>query len=531
MSRLVVVHRTDDEGLDRLRRPRTDLVLEEPAGPDTWRALEGPVLEYERTLDAVRDGEGWVVQETYRFRLAVPWWGWLFGPAFRRSLRRRHEHQPWWAPPVRLDARAAHVLGLLGMASVVAGYLGSLLSQTITFAAGDFGADRAAQGTVLAAVRVGVVVALLLAGLADRRGRRTALVLSGAAAAGLGAATALAGDLVTFGAIQTLARGASMAMAITIGIVAAEEMPAGARAYAASVLAMAGALGAGGVVLALPVADLGPGGWRWLYALGLLGVFGIVDLHRRLPESRRFEGAGTAGHGPAGHEPGPSGRWGATERRRLGLLALSGLLVSLFTAPASQFLNEFLRTERGFSAARISLFTIATNTPGGVGIVAGGRLADVRGRRLVGAVGLVGGTLATVAMYATVGWPLWGWSVVGAVLGAATVPALGVYGPELFPTGLRGRANGLITVSAVVGSALGLLVAGLVADATGSLTWAMALLAVGPAALAVLVLVAYPETAMVELEDLNPVDRVGPPEPTTRPAGPGPPPEPPGERT
>ena len=64
------------------------------------------------------------------------------------------------------------------------------------------------------------------------------------------------------------------------------------------------------------------------------------------------------------------------------LLACSGFLWSLFLAPAAQFLNEFLRTERGFSGALIAVFVLATNTPAGIGIVAGGKLADRHGRRL-----------------------------------------------------------------------------------------------------------------------------------------------------
>ena len=37
----------------------------------------------------------------------------------------------------------------------------------------------------------------------------------------------------------------------------------------------------------------------------------------------------------------------------------------------AQFLNEFLRTERGFSGALIAVFVLVTNTPAGIGIVAG----------------------------------------------------------------------------------------------------------------------------------------------------------------
>ena len=109
------------------------------------------------------------------------------------------------------------------------------------------------------------------------------------------------------------------------------------------------------------------------------------------------------------------------------------------------------------------------------------------------------------------GWPMWGLSVAAAVIGAMVVPALGVYGPELFPTSLRGRANGTIAILGVTGSVTGLLVAGWLSEEWDGLGPALAVLSVGPLLMAVLVLVAYPETAHRELEELNPEDRLGPP--------------------
>ena len=93
------------------------------------------------------------------------------------------------------------------------------------------------------------------------------------------------------------------------------------------------------------------------------------------------------------------------------------------------------------------------------------------------------------------------------MLGALAVPALAVYGPELFGTYRRGRSNGLIVAVGVAGSALGLLTAGWLSDVLdGRLAPALALLAAGPLAVAALVVWKYPETAGRELEDLNPED-------------------------
>lgn len=307
-------------------------------------------------------------------------------------------------------------------------------------------------------------------------------------------AGALAPSLWWLAGTQLVARGFVTALAVLITIVAAEEVPRGSRAYAVSVLGMAGGLGAGACVLALPLAELGSGGWRILYLLPLAGLVLTRSFASRLPESRRFA---------APHDTLPLSGHG----RRLLLLAASAFLLAVFTAPASQFQNEFLRDERGFSAGRIALFTVLTVTPAGIGIVIGGRMADVRGRRRVGAASLAGGALATVLMFSSTGWPLWAWSLVASVVGAAALPALGVYGPELFPTSLRGRANGVVALLGVVGSVAGLLAAGTWTDGGEGLGPAIAVLSIGPAALAVLVLVAYPETARLELEDLNPEDR------------------------
>jgi MFS family permease len=83
---------------------------------------------------------------------------------------------------------------------------------------------------------------------------------------------------------------------------------------------------------------------------------------------------------------------------------------------------------------------------------------------------------------------------------------LHVYQAELFPTGNRGRANGLITALSLGGSSVGLLIAGELIDRGWS--YGATMLSLGSAQLvaALIVLVAYPETAHQELEALNPED-------------------------
>ncbi len=192
--------------------------------------------------------------------------------------------------------------------------------------------------------------------------------------------------------------------------------------------------------------------------------------------------------------------------RRLLLVGCALFAAALFATPASQLQNTFLDHERGFSAARIALFTLATGTPAGLGVAFGGRLADTRGRRLVGGIGVLGGSLLVFIGYFTHGWPLWMWTMGGTVLGGAAVPAIAVYGPELFPTALRGRANGILQTAAVVGSSAGLLIVGHLVDRWGHMSSAMSVVLVGPVLVAVLLAFAYPETAHRTLEEVNPED-------------------------
>jgi MFS family permease len=439
------------------------------------------------------------VEQTIDFRLPRGAWPFLMNPVFRAALKSSSGRLPWWFPPQRPDARAAGVLGLLATLSLVVGYHGTLLTQTMTFAADEFEAGTAAQGNAFAAVRAGGLIAIVLGAWADRRGRRAILTLSLLTCIGSTVLGALAPSLAVLATTQTVTRGAWAASSVLIAIIAAEEMPAGSRAYALSLLAMTGALGAGVAVWLLPVADIGPEGsasWRVLYVVPLLFVIVVLRFGRRIPESRRYErphqNVAFAGH-----------YW------RLLLLASTSFLFNVFMAPQSQFRNEFLRDERGMGAASVSLFVLVTSTLAGIGIIVGGRLADTRGRRVVGAVGVVVATLFIVLSYGLDGAAMWVSATVSGIFAAALVPTIGVYGPELFPTSLRGRANGIISTIAMGGSVVGLAAAGHLEEGLGSFVRALGVLAVAPLAMAAIIVAWFPETARRELEELNPEDRLG----------------------
>jgi MFS family permease len=497
VPRLIVRESVDQEALDRIRSPRRDVVAERAAGENLYVLDDGPFDRYTRSVHVTPDNGRFSVTQRFDYRLPAGTWRFLMNHPVRRALRRPPRSDgrlPWWYPPQRPDARAASVLGMLATLSLVVGYHGTLLTQTMSFAADEFGASTTAQGGAFAAVRAGALLAILLAAMADRRGRRKLLVVSLLGAIGSTVLGAVAPNLPILAATQVVNRGSVSAASVLLVVIAAEEMPAGARAYALSLLSMTGALGAGMVLWVLPVADVGLRAWRILYVIPLVFVPLVVRFGRLIPESRRYvrphRTVGLAGH-----------------YQRLALLAGASFLLLLFTTPQSQFRTEFLRDERGMSAAAVSLFIIATSTPASIGIVVGGRLADTRGRRMVGAVGAVVGTVLLALSFTFDGPAMWLTATLGSIFAAALVPALSVYGPELFPTSLRGRANGIINTVATVGSVIGLVLAGFLIDRLDSFGLALGLLAIGPLVMAAVVLAFFPETARRELEDLNPEDR------------------------
>lgn len=474
--------------------PRDD-ILEEVAAPTngssaTFSQQEGPFTTYQRSIDMSPA----TVTQTIRYRIVIPWFGWLFALPLRNTLRHRppQASRPWWSPPDRLSPRHVATLGLLAAASMSAAFTNTLFTQTASFAADGFGIDERGQGLGGVIVRLGVVIAIPFATLADKRGRRQMIVVTAWVAPLWCAVGAIAPNFWVLVGTQAIGRPVGLALALLIGIVATEEMPRNSRAYALSVLALAGGLGAGVAVVALRLADLGNDGWRLVYLLSLIWLLPAYHLMRRLPETIRFQRR---------HAMSPR-----LDRGRFAVIAVVAVTANLFVAPASFFLNRYLDDVRGYTGGGIALFTLSTATPASLGLIAGGRLADLIGRRALLAVCMPLSTLLLVGSFSVGGAPMWLLALGGGLLAGAAYPAFTVYRTELFPTGNRGRANGYVTALSLAGSSVGLMLVGGLVHRGWTYGQSMLLVGFGQLLAAAIAFVAYPETAHLELEQINPQD-------------------------
>lgn len=492
--------------------PRDDLaVLEVPLDEDpvvatpgegsacegrlAFGAADGPWSHYRRSIRWHRVGDELVVSQDVEWRLAFPYWRWLYRPLIGRALVDGipRSARPWWLFPDRLSVSQARTVATMALFSLVSGLLYGQLTQVLTFASADIGdGSSGEQALIFALVRIGALLTAFVMIQADRFGRRRVALWAFGLAIVTSVLTAAVPSLGALTLLQALSRNLAVAGLLAVDTISVEELPAGSRAMAAGLGAMAYGLGAGFVVLSLPLADLTPWGWRLVFGLSLVTVPMVLSGARHLGESGRFRLLASE---PADAPP------KRIHGGRFVLLAALFLLVNLFVAPVSQLQNDYLRADRGFTGLTITVFTVLTGTPAAIGVIVGGRLADDRGRRIALIPGLLAYGVLTAVFFSIAGVAMWATSLLAGVFGALMVAPLGVLGPELFPTARRGGARGLLNILAVGGSVLGLVLAGAGVDAFGYGT-TFVLLALGPLVAAALAL-AVPETRGRELEDIN----------------------------
>jgi MFS family permease len=365
--------------------------------------------------------------------------------------------------------------------------------ETITEQAGLPGS---VLGAGLAVIRLSALVALPLAALADRVGRRRTILTY--AAVGLVVTMAAAGSPGYWWFVAALAVARPFLTATdTVGeVLAAEHTGVADRAKAIAMASAAYGVGAGLVAVLRGLAGDGLG-FRAVFGLAALPLVGVVLAARLVTEPDRFTRRAVAAEARRAL-PVLRAVAGA-HRRRLAVLATIGFGSGFVTGPVGTLLFVYGENVLGVSSAVTGALVVAAGATGLAGLVLGRFLADRIGRRPTAAVGL--------ALMAAAGVLAYSGSVPALVVGYLCGILFGsTYGTpaitltnELFPTSVRAAVAGWLVIAGVLGATSGLLLAGMIADELDSFAGAMVAVCV-PGALSAALFALLPETRGLDLE-------------------------------
>ena len=458
--------------------------------------------------------------------IEIPFFGWFFRPLAVIAHRRARVHaaetiraalagdpmppppKPVVAlPPVAFGAEQSHLIATAAAATAVVTFAGALFGQLNSPISHAFHSSDAALGVATTVTRAGALFALVAIAVADRRGRRRSILIGVVGSAVACAISAVAPGLVVLTGAQLLQRAFVGTTGTVAFIAVVEEAPEGARAYAASMLALAGGFGFSLSVVMLPFGDLGHWGWRIPFALGAASIVLAPFIARNLMETSRYTALTERTDVVRGQLRDVLGN----HRNRFILLAVVAFMTSAFSAPSSTFMNKYLTDVRGFSNTGIAVFrTITTGIPGLVGLLVGGRLAEARGRRPVAAVALAIATASQMVFFLTGGPVLWVMAATSIFMAGASGVALATLDAELFSTEVRSTSNALLLVIGVLGSSVGLLLASELSDQLGGLGRSTALTGIGALVVALLVVPFLPESRAHLLDEISPIHPADP---------------------
>ena len=478
-------------------------------------------------LDLAGTDRATAVTITATGEIDIPFFGWFFRPLVRVAHRRYRAYAAATLraaleggpaptaprpvvglPPVAFSPEQATFIAAASAAAAIVAFTSALFGQLTSPISHSFGASDATIGVAFALTRLGALFALFAIAIADRRGRRRSILVGVVGSAVVCGLSAVAPNLAWFTTAQVLQRGLVGTTATVAFLAVVEEAPEGARAYAASMLALAGGFGFSFSVITLPFGDLASWGWRIPFALGGATIFFAPAVARRLGETARYTALAVHTSVVRGRARDVFER----HRRRFVLLAVVAFLTSMFNGPSSSFMNKYLTDVRGFTNTDIAVFrAITTAIPGLVGVLVGGRLAEVRGRRPVAAIALAVATGTQMIFFLTGGVSLWVMSGVSIFMAGAGGIALGTIDAELFPTEVRSTSNAMLYVLGVLGSATGLVLAGALSHHPSDLGRSVALTGIGSFLVALIIVPLLPESAARALDDVSPTQATADP--------------------
>lgn len=346
--------------------------------------------------------------------------------------------------------------------------MSDLLGSTESAVIGWYG------GIVLSIFMIGWALGGLIFGpIADRYGRAKTMAITILIYAAFTGLCAIAGswqELALYRFLTGLGIGGEWAAGAAL---IAETWPAKSRAKAAGIMQASGGIG---FFLAIALyLFIGPYGWRWVFALGILPAIVAFYIRHSLEEPERWRKAAKQTGNPF------AALFAAASRRDL-LVATGLAVVATFGYQgAIQWVPSWIAAMLHAQGRRavipqVSLITATLTTGGIIGCLCLPLIADRWGRKPALFIYFFGALLSVPTTFlfadefteAVIASPVMGFFAAGVTSGFA------IYFPELFPTAIRATAQGFCFNFARFFSAAGPLLAGMLASAHGSFAPAIA---------------------------------------------------------
>jgi MFS family permease len=369
---------------------------------------------------------------------------------------------PWWIPPFLgrvpdVPPAQIRMLGVIALALLFENYDQAMLTAALKQIAESFAVRESDLGGLMAWVQAGALPAFAVIPFADRVGRRRLFLFSLVMLSLATMASAFAPTVQVFIGLQMVSRTFMLTCAATAFVIVTEELPAAHRGWGIGMLGALATFGYGLGLLLFAAINVLPYGWRAMYVVGMVPLLLLPRFRRNVVETRRF-----AQHQERRGGAAPASWWRPLFQLtrvypgRTLAVAVIGVLAAAGHAVGFSFAAYYVQTTHGWSPGEYTAMAFLAGLVGIIGHPWTGRVADQRGRRLVG-FGVLGAyPLLVLGFYHGPGWslPILWVPLVFTLTGGSTI--LRALSTELFPTSFRGTASGFLMLAEALGRMGGL---------------------------------------------------------------------------
>ncbi|MDT0575866.1 MFS transporter [Croceicoccus sp. F390] len=333
------------------------------------------------------------------------------------------------------------MIGLLAFVVMFEGFDISTTSVVLPYLGEEFGATPAALGRALGIIAIGAILAFLTIRLSDRFGRKPVLIFA-AAGFSLGSlATVLSDSVASYTAIQFVARLLMVTQVALAYIMVSETIPPRLRGRANGLLGACGSFGAALPFLLLEPALATAWGWRLLFVVGAIPLLATPLLIIWLSETPIWK-AGKANWQHSSILAELRLLLRPELRSSTITMSLLWLIINFATSVSALFFTQYAVTERGWVPADFTALAVLGLAGTSSGFLLAGFAMDLIGRRWTITVFMVMLGALTQFCYNAQSW----WAIAGSFVGLQAMMGVWVaaytINSELFPTALRGAANG-----------------------------------------------------------------------------------------